>query len=140
MSKDNRTSTGTYPSEMRNQLWPLCCGAQIISGLKDVHNLTVKEITAQLTDIADNYIADHQVFAGETMKPVVCFLTLNSGQMESPKIIEAVTAAGFLQFAKGTGRDSNQGFFVRNKGGNFKLLADSKVPTTAGAKVQTVAA
>lgn len=118
-----------YPAEMRNQLWPLCCGAQILSGFKSVGTDTHEDLVKKINDLCDNYVADHQVFANEVMKPTVCFLTLNGGQMASAKIIKAVEEAGFKQFAKGTDRGYDQGFFVRNKSGNFKVMADTTVPT-----------
>lgn len=128
MSKQFGSNTTPYPAEMRNQLWPLCCGAQIISGFKSVATETHEELVAKINDICTNYVADHQVYTGETMKPTVCFLTLNGGQMMSAKIISAVEAAGFKLFATGTDRGSDQGFFVRNKSGAFKLVTDGGVP------------
>lgn len=134
---DNKTP---YPAEMRNQLWPLCCGAQILSGFKAVGNETHEELVAKINDICDNYIADHQVYANEQMRPTVAFLTLNGQQMQSPKIIAAVEEAGFKLFGQGTDRGYQQGFFVRNKSGHFKIVSDTAVPTTHSPATVTVKA
>ncbi len=117
-----------YPFEMRNQLWPLCCGAQILSGFKDVGRMTHTNLVNKINEICTDYVPDHQVYIGENMKPTVVFLTLNSDQMSSQKIIKAVLEAGFKLFAYGTDRNLDQGFFVRNESGNFKIVADTDVP------------
>lgn len=112
----------SYPAEMRTQLWPLCCGVKIISGFKAVGNFDPKELVAKITETCDKYTPDHQVYGGETINPALTMLTLNAGQMQSKAIMEAVAAAGFTQFAKGTGRNKEQGFFYRDTSGNFQLI------------------
>src|SRR5262245_12563332 len=104
---------GPYPAEMRTQLWPLCCGARIISGFKDVHSLSVEEIVEKVNEVM-TYIPDHQVFRGEQMKPAFTFLTLNSGQMASPKIMKAVEELGFFKIGVGQPRGTDQGFFLKD--------------------------
>lgn len=111
-----------YPSEMRTQLWPLCCGASIISGFKAAHTLTEKDLLTQINATLTEYIPDHQVFKGEQMKPGLTFLTLNSGQMNSAKIMSVIKEAGFVQFGTARPRGSDQGFFVRDKSESFKVI------------------
>ncbi len=43
-AKFGPTFNGDFPSEMRTQLWPLCCGARIISGFKHAANLTLEDL------------------------------------------------------------------------------------------------
>lgn len=112
---------GNYPEEMRTQLWPLCCGARIISGFKAAHTLTIPELVAKI-EATINAVPDHQVYSHEKMKPSVVFLTLNSSQMQSIKIMEAVKEAKFVLFAKGTHRSNDQGFFVRDDSNSFKVV------------------
>lgn len=108
-----------YPANMRTQLWPLCCGAKILSGFKDVGKFTeeqlVEEINKQL-----KLVPDFQVYVGEQINPVLTFLTLNHGQMGSPKIMNAVKACGFVKVFEASPRGSPQGFFVHDKSGTFK--------------------
>lgn len=112
----------SYPDEMRTQNWPLCCGAKIISGFKHVGNETVEELITKINAICDEFTPDHQIFAGETINPKLTFLTLNSGQVGSKKIMDAVTAAGFKLFGTGSPRGSTQSFFYRDKSESFKLV------------------
>lgn len=111
-----------YPAEMRTQLWPLCCGAAILSGFKDVGLMTEDELDEQIKGILTTSIADHQVYEGEVMRPKLTFLTLNSSQLQSPKIMKAVKTAGFVQFAVAKPRGGDQGFFVRDLSNSMKLL------------------
>lgn len=112
-----------YPADMRRQLWPLCCGASILSGFKDIQKLTDDQLVAQINDTIDNYHPDLQVFFGEHMQPKLTFLTLNSGQMGSKKIMDAIKKAGFVQFAVAAPRGAPQGFFVQDKSKSFKAVA-----------------
>lgn len=109
-----------YPAEMRTQLWPLCCGGKIISGFKDVGNYTDDELVTKIKEVL-NWTPDMQVFGGEGLRPVLCFLTLNSGQLASPKIIEAVETVGFQRFATSMSMSGQQGWFVFDPSGEFKL-------------------
>lgn len=120
--KDNRRTQVAYPEDMRTNLWPLCCGAAILSGFKNVGNKTDEELRAAIMEQVTNSIPDNQVYAGEQIRPGTLFVTLNGGQMGSPKIVKALTDCGFVQFAQGTDRNAQQGFFVRTANGNFKLL------------------
>lgn len=123
VKKFGPTVAEPYPAEMRTQLWPLCCGAKIISGFKDVGTLTEEAMVKQINGICDEYVADHQVYTGETMIPKLTFLTLNQDQMGSKKIMAAITAAGFVQFAIAKPRSRPQGFFVRDKSESFAVVA-----------------
>lgn len=111
---------GAYPAEMRTQLWPLCCGAKIISGFKSVGNYTDDELVTKIKEVL-NWTPDMQVFRGEGLRPVLCFLTLNSGQLASPKIIEALEKVGFQRFATSMSMSGPQGWFVFDARGEFKL-------------------
>ncbi len=115
------TIADNYPEEMRRQLWPLCCGASILSGFKSVGKFNEEELVKQITSTIDDMIPDLQVYKGERMKPALTFLTLNSGQMDSPKIMNAIKTAGFVEFARGKPRGSVQGFFIRDTSNSFKL-------------------
>lgn len=130
MTKKFGDNSKSYDAKMRTQLWPLCCGAKIISGFKAVQDLEPEELVKQIVDICDNYIPDHQVFGGETINPKLTFLTLNSGQMASPKIMKAIEAAGFVQFGAGKPRGSEQGFFLRDTSKSFRLQ-ELKEPAAA---------
>lgn len=129
MSKDNKPARygpsypGDYPPEMRRQLWPLCCGAAIISGFKAVNQLSDEELVDEITHAVTTAIPDHQVFANEQMRPALTFLTLNSSQMGSPKIMSAIKKAGFVQFATARPRGSDQGFFIKDTSDSFKAVA-----------------
>lgn len=112
---------GDYPEEMRTQLWPLCCGARIISGFKAAMNSTLEELVEQIEAVI-KAVPDHQVFSHEQMKPKLTFLILNSGQMQSKKIIDAVTKCGFVKFAEAAPRGSKQGFYVRDESKSFKAV------------------
>ena len=116
------TYEGNYPAEMRTQLWPLCCGARILSGFKQAGKLTHEELVDQINGVIDKTIPDHQVFEGEQMMPNLIFLTLNSEQMKSKKIMKAVEATGFKKFAVGRPRGHDQGFFIKDLSNTFQLL------------------
>lgn len=112
---------GNYPEEMRTQLWPLCCGARIISGFKAAHTSSLEELVAQIEAVL-KATPDHQVYAHEGMKPKLTFLTLNSQQMASKKIMDAVQKAGFVKFAEAKPRGSAQGFFMRDDSKTFTAV------------------
>lgn len=114
------TYPGSYPEELRTQLWPLCCGARIISGFKGAHISTVDELVKQIEETL-NVIPDHQVYAHEQMKPKLIFLTLNSAQMNSPKIMDAIKKCNFVKFAEAKPRGNPQGFFVRDESKSFEV-------------------
>lgn len=114
------TQAEPYPAEMRTQLWPLCCGAAILSGFKDAAGKTDEELLASINKTFDEMTPDHQVYVGEQMRPKLTFLTLNAGQAQSPKIMKAVTAAGFKLFATAAPRGSTQSFFYRDMSETFK--------------------
>lgn len=103
----------SYPAEMRRQLWALCCGASIISGFKTVNQLTEDELVKDINDCI-GMVPDMQVFGGEQMNPKFTFLTLNSGQMGSPKVMSALEKSGFFLIGMGKPRGSLQGFFLRD--------------------------
>lgn len=114
------TFKGDYPAEMRRQLWPLCCGASILSGFKAVNNMTDDELDASIKNACETARPDFQVFSQEQMKPKFTFLTLNSGQMGSPKIMKAIERAGFFKIGEGQPRGSTQGFFLRDTSQTWK--------------------
>lgn len=113
------TYPGHYPSEMRTQMWPLCCGARIISGFKNVATLNDAQLDQAIKDTLAA-IPDHQIFSGETFKPAFTFLTLNSGQTASPKLMAAVERAGFKLIFTGSPRGSKQSFFLLDTSGTYK--------------------
>jgi hypothetical protein len=103
----------SYPEEMRRQLWALCCGASIISGFKSVQNMTYDELVQDIEKCVGT-VPDMQVYGGEQINPKFTFLTLNSGQLNSPKIMTAIAKAGFFKIGEGKPRGSTQGFFLRD--------------------------
>lgn len=103
----------SYPPEMRRQLWALCCGASIISGFKSANELTEDELCADIEACVKS-VPDMQVFAGEQLNPKFTFLTLNSGQMGSQKIISCIEKCGFFMIGVGAPRGGKQGFFLRD--------------------------
>lgn len=105
--------TSSYPANMRRQLWALCCGASIISGFKQVNQLTDEELVEDI-EACINMVPDMQVFGGEQLNPKFTFATLNSGQMGSPKLMSAMEKAGFFMIGTGTPRGGKQGFFLRD--------------------------
>lgn len=116
--------TQHYPSEMRRQLWPLCCGASIMSGFKDVMKFpTVDDLKSAIIDTIENAIPDLQVFGYEEMTPKLTFLTLNHSQMASKKITDAIKAAGFVKFAEASPRGAPQGFYMRDTSKTFNSTA-----------------
>lgn len=119
----NLLNDRSFPPEMRRQMWPLCCGASILSGLKHAGNLTEEELVAEIDFVINKTTPDFQIFNGEQMKPHLTFLTLNSQQMGSKKIMDCVAKAGFTKFAEGTPRGSPQGFFIRDTSNSFKVIA-----------------
>lgn len=123
-SSDFRRTKDAYPADMRRQLWPLCCGASIISGFKDVGTKTPEQLVEQINS-ACAAIPDLQVYGGETINPQLTFLTLNGSQMASKAIRQALDAAGFVQFGASTPRNAGQGFFYRDPTNTFKLTAPS---------------
>ena len=108
-----------YPSEMRTQMWPLCCGARIISGFKLAAQLSDAELDEQIAGTM-SAIPDHQIFAGEKMKPAFTFLTLNSTQTASPKIMSAIERAGFKLIFTGKPRGSLQSWFLKDTSNTFQ--------------------
>lgn len=114
------TFKGNYPAEMRHQLWPLCCGASILSGFKSVNNLTDEELVNQITHAVDKATPDFQVFTNEGMMPRFTFLTLNEGQMQSKKIMAAIEKCGFKKIGEGRPRGGVQGFFLRDTSNSWK--------------------
>jgi hypothetical protein len=125
-TKDTKTmkkfgdNTQAYPAEMRTQLWPLCCGAKIISGFKSVGNKTSEQLVKEINEVCDEYVADHQVYVGETMIPRLTFLTLNEQQASSKKITDAIQEAGFKLFATARPRGALQHFYYRDLTNTFK--------------------
>jgi hypothetical protein len=111
-----------FPKEMRRQLWPLCCGASIISGFKDAYRLTEEQLIKQINETILDVVPDFQVFSNEVIRPKLTFLTLNNDQMHSNKIMKCVKACGFVQFAVASPRGTRQGFFVRDDSGTFKSV------------------
>ena len=123
MNRFGPTSPEPYPAEMRTQLWPLCCGLAIISGFKDVGNITEEALLKKINRVCDEFVPDHQVYKSEVIKPKTVLLTLNDQQMASKKIMDAISAAGFVKFAEGSPRGSKQGIFMRDKSESFKFVA-----------------
>lgn len=107
----------SYPANMRRQLWALCCGASILSGFKQVNQLTDEELVADI-ETCVGMVPDMQVFGGEQLNPKFTFLTLNSGQMGSQKIMAAIEKAGFFMIGTGAPRGGKQGFFLRDDSNN----------------------
>lgn len=121
MAKNTKqTFNGDFPAQMRSQLWPLCCGASIISGFKEVAMMDPEELVTKINSVINDELPDFQVFGGEQMRPALTFLTLNNSQMSSPKIMTAVAKAGFVKIGEGKPRGSPQGFFVRDTSNTFK--------------------
>ena len=116
------TYKGHYPDEMRTQMWPLCCGARIISGFQNVAKLDDAQLDTAIAKTLDA-IPDHQIFGGETFKPAFTFLTLNSSQTDSPKLMAAVERAGFKLIFTGAPRGRTQSFFLRDTSKTFKAAA-----------------
>lgn len=115
-----QTFEGNFPEGLRRQLWPLCCGASILSGFKNVVNLTDDELVNQINEAIDDHIPDFQVYKGETMTPKLTFLTLNEGQAQSKKITGAVEKAGFVLFATARPRGGLQHFYVKDTSNTFQ--------------------
>jgi hypothetical protein len=111
---------GNYPDEMRRQLWPLCCGASIISGFKNVGSIPDEDLLNQINHTINKMIPDMQVYHYEKMMPTLTFLTLNQGQMASKKIMTAIEKAGFIKIGQANPRSANQGFFVKDTSGTWK--------------------
>lgn len=116
------TYPGNFPEEMRRQLWPLCCGASILSGFKRVNALTDEELLQDIKAVLKP-VPDFQVFKGELMRPALTFLTLNHDQMRSKKIMGAIEAAGFVKIGEASPRGSPQGFFVCDSSNTWKAAS-----------------
>ena len=123
-AKFGPTFAGDYPSEMRTQLWPLCCGARIISGFKHAANLTLEDLVEEI-EATLKAVPDFQVFEYETIQPKLTLLTLNDHQMASPKIMQAVEKCGFKLVFTAKPRGSKQGFFVRDDSKTLQLNPDA---------------
>jgi len=117
------TFEGHFPPEMRRQMWPLCCGMSIISGFKSVNTLSDDELVKQIEHICTVPRPDFQIFQHEQMKPAMTWLTLNSGQMTSKKIMDAIKKCGFVKIGEARPRGSPQGLFLRDKSKTWKLAA-----------------
>ena len=113
---------GDYPSEMRTQLWPLCCGARIISGFKHAAMSSVDDLVSEIEAVL-KAVPDHQVFQHEQMQPKLTFLTLNQSQTGSPKIMTAVEKAGFVKIGTASPRGSTQSFFIRDDSKSWKAVS-----------------
>lgn len=141
--ENKQTFPGNFPAEMRRQLWPLCCGASILSGFKQVNMLDDEQLFKNIDKLCSNNgpIPDFQVFTGESMHPKFTFLTLNSGQGQSKKITDAIAKAGFFLVGTGRPRGHLQYFYLRDdslegKGsweptGNTKASLKQKEPKAA---------
>lgn len=116
ITQDDGITGKDYPAEMRTQLWPLCCGAMILSGFKNVQTLTEEQLVKRINDTISNMIPDLQVFGYETIRPTIVFLTLNRSQMDSPKIMNSITACGFVKIGI---KNNYQGFFVKDMSNSF---------------------
>ena len=123
-AKFGPTFQGDYPSEMRTQLWPLCCGARIISGFKHAANLSVEDLVEEI-EATLKAVPDFQVFEYETIQPKLTMLTLNAHQMASPKIMQAVEKCGFKLVFTAMPRGSKQGFFVRDDSKTLDVNKDA---------------
>ncbi len=123
-AKFGPTFNGDFPSEMRTQLWPLCCGARIISGFKHAANLTLEDLVEEIEATLEA-VPDFQVFQGEQMQPKLTMLTLNARQMASPKIMQAVEKCGFKLVFTAKPRGSKQGFFVRDESKTLEVSDDA---------------
>lgn len=120
-----------YPSEMRRQLWPLCCGSSILSGFKAVGNMTEAELVKAIKETIEEKVPDLQVFEGEQMRPALTWLTLNASQTASPKIMKAIAAAGFVKVAECQPRGDIQAFFVKDTTSTFKSFPIQKALAVA---------
>lgn len=114
---------GHFPPEMRRQMWPLCCGMSILSGFKSVAVLTDQELVDQIEYTCTVPRPDFQIFAPEQMKPAMTWLTLNSSQMSSKKIMTAIEKCGFRLVGVGSPRGLEQGLYLRDTSHTFKLTA-----------------
>lgn len=110
---------GNFPEEMRRNMWPLCCGFSILSGFKNVANLTEDELVDQIEFCCTTPRPDFQIFASEEMRPKMTFLTLNSTQMGSMKVMKAIERCGFKKVGSGRPRFHEQGLFLRDTSGTW---------------------
>ena len=116
----------SYPANMRRQLWALCCGASILSGFKEVNSLSEDELVEDINTCL-GMVPDMQVFGGEQLNPAFTFVTLNSGQMGSKKIMDALEKTGFFMIGVGAPRGGKQGFFLRDgTQGTWKPTGNTK--------------
>jgi len=113
-----------YPEEMRLNLWPLCCGASILSGFKHVPGIDDDELHKQLDAVLES-VPYNQVYKNEQMRPQVQFVVLNATQMGSPRIVKAVTDRGFRAIAT-FARTGKITLFVRDLNNSFKLIVEEK--------------
>lgn len=118
----NLLNNQAFPEEMRRQLWPLCCGASILSGFKHAGNRSEEELVEEINFVINKTLPDFQVYNGEQMKPKLTFLTLNSSQMASAKVMKCIEKAGFVKIGEGKPRGSPQGFFVQDTSGTYKTI------------------
>lgn len=123
---DANGNQAAYPSEMRRQLWPLCCGASILSGFKSVGNMTEAEMVKAINETIDTKVPDLQVYVGEQMRPALTWLTLNQDQCASAAIMNAVKKAGFVKVAEAQPRGGVQSFFIKDTSGTFKSFPVQK--------------
>jgi hypothetical protein len=114
------TFPNNYPSEMRRQMWPLCCGASIVSGFKNTAKFSLEELVEEIEYVCKVPIPDFQIFAHEDFKPHMTFLTLNSEQMASQKLMQAIEKAKFVKIGEASPRYSSQGFFLRDTSNTWK--------------------
>lgn len=138
------TFPGSFPESMRRMVWPLCCGFSILSGFKSANFLSEEELLLDIETCCSingkkSPRLDFQVFGGEMMDPNITFLTLNSSQMASEKIMKAIGKAGFVRIGIGRPRGSDQGLFMLDRNGTF--TTDPVVKgKPVGAKTEAVTA
>ena len=132
-----------FPEEMRRMVWPLCCGFSILSGFKNVNQLTDDELVEDLQIVLSQNgkktpRLDFQVYASEVMDPNITFLTLNDSQMRSTKIMKAIERVGFVLVGVGRPRGSPQGLYLYDRTGTFstEVIRDGK-PVTTGETAKT---
>ena len=129
------TFKGSFPESMRRMVWPLCCGFSILSGFKDAQQKTDAELLLDIETCCSingkkSPRLDFQVYASETMDPNITFLTLNSTQMGSAKIMATIEKAGFVRVGVGKPRGSAQGLFMLDRNGTFTtdVIINGRVP------------
>jgi hypothetical protein len=115
-------NTKPYPADMRVQLWPLCCGARILSGFKNVAGKSTDEMVKMIEEQLNDYIPDGQVYIGERINPPLTFLTLNAGQASSKTLMDAVYKAGFKELF--TAKKGYQHFYVKAEPGSITIAEE----------------